>query len=982
MKPHLSFRALTFVVICLCALAGRSALAQSQATTGVIEGTVSDQSGGRLPGATVTLTNTGTNFTREITSDTDGRFRGLLLPLGTYKLTVAIEGFATYVRDGITLTVGQTANIPVSMQLSTVQQEVTVTADVPVVETTRSEQATRISEQAVEGLPNNGRNFLSFMQLTPGVTIVQGPDGDMISVNGQKGIANNVSVDGADFNNPFFGEQRGGQRPAFTFNQDAIKEMVVVSDGAAPEFGRSGGAFVQVVTKSGTNNLGGSGHFFFKADELSTENSQGDKFPYDQEQFGATLGGPLQKDRVFFFLAYDQQRFRQTKQLDPARIEQRVLDLFAAYGSPGENAPITRSNDARVVLGKVDYQVNNSNLFTIRYNYTWSEQENGTFDVDSWGVSANGVERGFSNAVSGSLQTTLTPTLLNEFRFQFAREDRPRPYGGPDVQGQSRPFPDTAFDFGRSYRFGMPFFLPVDYNDTRIQLTNNVSWIKGRHTFKAGAEFNRVNSSQTFVGFANGRYIFGSTDGFLNYVRFGPKYVECSNGTTSLTGTCAAGASVTGPLLLYLQQAGVGGLSVEEAGTQNIPQIEPSLFIQDKWQPTPHLSIQYGIRWEAQMQPDPITAPDQVFFAKFIGRSDFPSDGTIPSDLKMWQPRLGISWDPNGSGKQVVRLNAGMFYSRIPGLSLASTRSTNGSIGQSLFRASFFNEFGVTPPTWPNLIPQSQISSPDHPDVFVFDKDFKNPRTTSVTAAFERQVVENLSMSVSVTHARTDNVTRFINRNDAVFGAPFSTGLGADGRNGIGVLTVVESSAKARYTGMTLSVTRKYANNWGFQGNYTLSEDKSDDDNERDPFSFRYARADRLDAEYNYSDRDQRHRFNAFLLTGYKGFEFNTRVQARSAQPRSVGNAPADRIQADGTIIKRNTLRKDNEFFSLDLRISKVFKMANGASIEGIVDLFNLTNSTNFKRPSVTNLVFNFDGTVQDGVGDPRQAQVGLRVRF
>jgi len=981
-KPSLLCRTLMLALMCVLLWSTHPVSAQSQATTGVIEGTVADPSGGRLPGALVTLTNTETNFTREVTTDTDGRFRGLLLPLGTYKLTVSISGFATYVRDGITLTVGQTANIPVTLQLSSVQQEVTVTADAPVVETTRSEQATRIGQAAVEGLPNNGRNFLSFMQLTPGVTIVQGPDGDMISVNGQKGIANNVSVDGADFNNPFFGEQRGGQRPAFTFNQDAIREMVVVSDGAAPEFGRSGGAFVQVVTKSGTNNVAGSGHFFFKADELSTENSQGDKFPYDQEQFGATLGGPLRVDRLFYFLAYDQQRFRQTKQLDPSRIEQRVVDLFTAFGSPGENGPIERSNDARVLLGKIDYQVNPSNLLTVRYNYTWSEQKNGTFDVNSWGVSANGRERDFSNAVSGSLQTTLTPTLLNEFRFQFAREDRPRPYDGPNVSGQSRPFPDTAFDFGRSYRFGMPFFLPVEYNDTRIQLTNNVSWIQGRHTFKAGAEFNRVNSAQTFIGFANGRYIFSSTDGFLNYVRFGPTYVECSNGATSVSGSCPVGTDIVGPLLLYLQQAGVGGLSVEDAGTQDIPQIEPSFFIQDKWQPTPHLSIQYGVRWEAQIQPDPITPPDQVFFAKFIGRPDFPSDGTIPSDMKMWQPRLGISWDPAGDGRQVVRLNAGMFYSRIPGLSLASTRSTNGSIGQSLFRASFFNGFGVTPPAWPNLIPASQISNPDHPDVFVFDKDFRNPRTTSVTGSYERQLVENLSASVSVTHARTDHVTRFINRNDAVFGSPFSSGLGADGRNGIGVLTVVESSAKARYTGMTLTVTRKYANNWGFQGNYTLSQDKSDDDNERDPFSFRYARADRLDAEYNYSDRDQRHRFNAFLLTGVKGFEINTRISGRSAQPKSVGNAPSDRIQPDGSIIKRNTLRKDNEYFSLDLRISKAFKLSGGVSVEGIVDLFNLTNANNFKRPAVTNLVFNFDGTVQDGVGDPRQAQVGVRVRF
>ncbi len=161
----------------------------------------------------------------------------------------------------------------------------------------------------------------------------------------------------------------------------------------------------------------------------------------------------------------------------------------------------------------MDYQLNQSNLFTIRYNYTWSEQQNGTFDVDSWGRSANAVERGFSNAVSGSLATTLSSTMLNELRFQFAREDRPRPYGGPNVGGQSRPFPDTAFDFGSGYRFGMPFFIPVEYNDTRFQIVDSVSWIKGRHTLKAGFELNRVNSSQTFIGFANGRYVFGSTTG-------------------------------------------------------------------------------------------------------------------------------------------------------------------------------------------------------------------------------------------------------------------------------------------------------------------------------------------------------------------------------------------------------------------------------------------------------------------------------------
>jgi hypothetical protein len=958
------------------------ASAQSQATTGVIEGTVSDASGGRLPGATVTLVNTGTNFTRDLVTDADGRFRGLLLPLGTYRLTVALASFSTYTQEGIELVVGQTANIPIVLQLASVQEQITVTSDSPVVETTRSEQSTLINQQSLRGLPNNGRNFLSFMQLTPGVTIVQGPDGDVISVNGQKGINNNVSVDGADFNNPFFGEQRGGQRPAFTFNQDAIKEMVVVSDGATAEFGRSGAGFVNVVTKSGTNTPSGSAHFFFKADELSSENSDGEKFPFDQAQFGATFGGPLRKDRLFYFLAYDEQQFDQTKQLNPARIEPRVVAFFAALGSPNENAPIARTNDARVFLGKVDSQLNASNLLTVRYNYTWSEQQNGTFDVDSWGVSANAVERGYSNAVSGSLATTLSGTMLNEFRFQLSREDRPRPYDGPDVSGQSRPFPDTAFDFGSGYRFGMPFFIPVEYHDTRIQLVNNLSWIKGRHTLKAGFEFNRVNSAQTFIGFANGRYVFGSTDGFLNYARFGPSYVECSNGTTSTTGRCPAGSSITGPLLLYLQQAGVGGLTVEEAGTQDIPQTEPAFFIQDKWQPNAHLTISAGLRWEAQLQPDLITPRDQLFYREFLDNPTFPSDGTIPSDTAMWQPRLGVSWDPGGDGKQVLRATAGIFYARIPGLNLASTRSTDGTRGQTLYRDSTFNGFGVTPPTWPNLIPQSQISSPDHPDVFLFDEDFRNPRTYSGTISYERELVSNLSAFATFTHSKTVHVTRFINNNDAVFGRPWSTGLGPDNTNGVGTLTTVDSSAKSKYDALTIGMNKRYAQNYQFQWNYTIGRDMSDDDNERDPFSFRYARADNLQPEYNYSDRDQRHRFNAWLLVTAKQFEFNTRISGRTAQPQSVGATPQDRILPNGSIIKRNTLRKDNEFFTWDLRVGRPFRVGRDVRIEPIVEVFNLTNSKNIRRPQVTNLIFNFDGTVQEGLGDPRQLQLGVRVRF
>ncbi|GAC1428601.1 MAG: hypothetical protein NVSMB68_00670 [Thermoanaerobaculia bacterium] len=833
------------------------------------------------------------------------------------------------------------------------------------------------------------------------MTIVQGPDGDELSINGQKGITNNISVDGADFNNPFFGEQRGGQRPAFTFNLDAVKEMVVIADGANAEFGRSTSGFVNVVTKSGTNDIKGTAHLVGKNDSLSSKAKNPDgslapKFRQHQYQTGFTFGGPIVRDDLFYFAAADFQQARSRKQTDPNRIDPRVVAALAALGSPDENGPIDRTNDARVLLLKTDWSVTPKNLATLRYNYTWSEQKNGTFDVESWGRSANALEKDNSNALTGSFVSTVTNNLLNEFRFQTAKENRPRPYNGPNITGQNRPLPDTAFDFGRHYRFGEPFFIPIDYYDTRLQFNDNVSWIAGAHSFKFGGEYNRVNSVQTFRGFVNGRYIFDSTDGFLD---------DLANHTSK-------------HVLLFLQQAGVGNLTAEEAGTQNILQKEPAVFIQDAWQLSPNMNLQYGLRWEAQIEPDPITPADQVFYAGFYGKTvngmEFPSNGKVPSDKKMYQPRLGFSWNPGGDGRSVFRANAGVFYGLVPGLALASSRSTNGSRGQTIFRASFFSPPDSPLPVYPNLIPQSQIGSPFDPDVFVFDKHFQNPRTKSASVSWEQEAIPNYSFLVKYNYAKGDHITRFINRNDPLllppnpscsFGCgPWSKGLGAGGFNGVGTLTVVESTARSLYNGLTFGVTKRPTNNMQFQVYYTYSKDKSDDDNERDPFSFRYAKVTDLRSEYGYSDRDQRHRANAWMLwNAPMGIDVNTRYSYRSAQPKSLScvvsasfcgkdafggsrfmadaGTPGDRINPDGSVTQRNLGRKDNQFSSLDLRLSKDIRFG-ATTVQPAIDVFNLFNAKNLHRPEVTNLVFNFDGTVQSGVGEPRQLQLGVRILF
>ena len=992
--------------------------AQAQATTGVIRGTATDSSGNPVS-AFVTVRNTETNYTRTVKASDQGVFVTTLLPLGNYIVSARSVGYSPVTKSNIAVTLGQTVDLPLVLARTTTQLAgVTVIAQVPTVDPTLSAEATHLPAEVVGALPNNGRNYLNLTLLTPNVAVTQGPDGDVLSVGGQRGIHNNVSVDGADFNNPFFGEQRGGQRPPFTFNLDAVREMVVVAQGANAEFGRSSGGFVNVITKSGTNDMHGTLHYFGKYAPLSSNLSHANitlEPDFTQHQFGLTLGGPIVKDKFFYFLAYDQQAYTEVKQ--KTRPSNTAFDSLRTYlgtafgGALAQDfGPISRTNDANVALVKLDWRINEIHNASLKYNYTNSRQVNGTFDVDTWGRSSNAVEKDYSNAINGSLVSHLTNTIDNEFRFQLAREDRPRPYSGPIIPGQSRPFSDTGMDFANGFRFGMPFFIPVKSYDTRVQVLNNISWVKGNHIFKTGVEWNRTAEHQTFIGFANGRYIFTSVTGFERFVA-NPNHVECSTpGPAGVfqgrndTGVCPVGQVISGPVLLYLQQAGVGGRTVEQAGTQVIPQNDISVFIQDNWKATPNLTVNYGLRWEGQKQPDPITPPSQVFFAPFIGRTvtnargtfSFPSDGTIPSDMKMFQPRLGIAWDRNGDGTDVVRAAAGLYYARIPGLNLASARSTNGSIGQTIFRSSELRAVLGSPPAYGTLLP-APAGAPFRPDIFVFDKDFKNPRTFSASLGYEKEILSHLAASIAYTYAATDNLTRFVNRNDSIFLSPWTSGLsGPLDANGVSTLTVVESSAKSRYNGVTFGLGSVANPDFQYQANYTLAVDKADDDNERDPFSFRYARPNHLDREYNYSDRDQRHRLNLWALYHFPwDIWANNRFSYYSAQPTSEkcgannlptgirATAPGDRVCPNQTtILLRNTIRRDNAFASWDIRLSKPFRFRGRGQVEALVEVFNILNRDNFKDPSSASLLFNFDGTIRNGLGDPRQVQIGVRYGF
>jgi carboxypeptidase family protein len=1030
MSKQKPFHSLCAVVLALClCLAAVPAMAQSQASTGQITGIVSDAQGAAIAKATVTATNKQTGLARSSTSNDEGLYAILLLPPGPYNVSAEASGFAATTISDVEVTVGRTIPVNISMGVSGVQEVVSVTAGAIQVQTTRSEADSVLNQKAIENLPINGRRFQDFITLTPTAQVE--PSRGQISLAGQRGINSSINVDGTDYNQPFFGGLRGGERSnnAFTIPQESIKEFQVVASGYSAEFGRSTGGIVNAVTKSGSNDWHGSAFYSHRPQELSrksdlvqaSEDNRNSSVPVGvpplefiaaptQQQWGGSFGGPVKKNKAFFFVAYEQQRFRNPRQVFFDQLAAvvptpAIQEAFDFYRSLQE--PFTQTNDAKAFTGRFDYELSTNHRFNIRYGWNRAEALNATsvgnalFPTISNALSNNGTEIDGSHSVVGQFTSFFSSTMVNEFRGQFVREERPRPANSisPNVSNTVGTFGTVNF-LGQNIEF-----------DRRIQAADSLTWSKGSHTIKFGGEYNHIFISQLFG--------FNQTGSFS---------VSGTNVTTVLD-TLSVGGTIPNRFdassVTFLRQ--IGNLMASYATD------EIAIFGQDSWRVRPNLTLNYGLRWEGQYNPSP-EANNTTLLNKVKGFR-FPSghvaDPTqIQDNTKQFGPRFGFAWDPWSDGKTVVRGYTGIYFARTPLILFAAAvnnwRLPPGDLSVQLPFSTASLPTGDPRKTCTTVYCQLKLIGIDLntfslgalPDITaektlavaaalglavdpfigaqpIFNAaDYKNPKAYQGGFGIERQMTESLSVGADFTYVHTVhlqrnrdlNVPKPVLRSITVDPAqrPFyglRTGNptvapcnvpGACVRpiSSLGQIQVRESTAKSLYRALTIRA--KFQKKWGqFNSFYTLSKNISDDDNERSAGGFSYEDFYRAGPEYADSNIDRRHQFVASPLFFLPyGVDVSAAIRVFSGTPIDTGSGITDAnedrggpdrpYRGPGVPFERNAFR-NRAFYGFDVHGAKHFDFAETKRLVFTVDIFNVLNlqnvqiagsaSTNFCAP-------------------------------
>jgi len=987
--------------ILVCALAllfsANAAFAQVSAAEAQLNGSVRDQTGSMVAKASITLRNVDTNQAYKTTSNSVGFYILTNVPPGNYELTTESQGFAKHSQTGIVLRVAQVATIDVSLKVAGTTQEITVNTEAPVIEPTRTEVSQVVETQQIQALPIAGRLFTDFALLSPGVTTGRislqstftDPSVTRISFGGQRDLNNSVTVDGADNINTATGSQRA------TPSQEAVSEFRVVNNSFGAEYGRALGGIVSIVTKSGTNDVHGSVYEYFMNNALNANTllTQPGFDTFRQNQFGATLGGPLRKDKTFYFLNYEGQRRGQSPQY-PALLVSNLAAINAvkaSFGIAPENLNVLKTADVNNGFMKLDHQLSDRNRLSARYSIQDATNLNMLVGetLDGGGIGAPSSGRNGSlrdQDLVGTLTTTLTENKVNSALFQWAR----RNYGFAGVTGQPN------LDVPNLLLLGHNFGAFDRYNETRIQGSDTFSIVHGKHYAKFGFDTNYVRNFVIWPGFTPARVIFPSLDDLLASGKSGWGSTPCPAPLVGLVSPCLAaffwGAPVgPGPINTAAASPSVpttwDNAFLASQASNFFVHVNHSyfgFFAQDQYRVTPKLTVNYGLRYDVEAGLD--------FF--------------VNGDHNNFQPRVGLAYAPDS--KTVIRAGYGIFNDKyrltfffvpapqrppvIAGLPTARNQQTGTWLLNSMFLPTPC-VFG--PPTCPvvpplplppgtvppplltsafeNLINSGSfpVNSPFVQGGTAVDRNLRSPYTEQANLEIDRTLGGGLTVSAGYLFVAGHKLVRPIDLNvGPPVGVQASTGkdiyafairdpnipappAGSPGTNGIFYFT--DSTGNSVYHGLTLQVIEKAGKYFQLNANYTLSH-TLDDGTFVTFVSTPQSNAQR-NLERANSNQDARHRFVAnFVAEGPKStflhdFQLSSIVTLQSARPFTLfvgfdanndGNPVTDRVGNS----PRNSYRGDN-LQTVDLRLARAIHLGERKLLNLSVDAFNLFNHTN-----------------------------------